>query len=130
VTLGFTPNPAFDLSFDVNAEQARNFETARLDRTLRFAIISNWRVNSRANLTLNLSTPGAGDLTRTARNRTIEGDAQWSYRLGFGEGRLRKLQGQFFVRCASRYARFRDNLFQVNTLSCVWTVNTGMNFTF
>src|SRR5262249_21096 len=112
VTIGYAPHARFDLNFDVNAEQAKNFETRRLDRTLRFGAIANWRMTGRATLALNLSTIGAGDLARVSHNRTIEGDAQWSYRFGYEQTRWKKFQGQFFIRYANRYARTSDRLFQ------------------
>ncbi len=130
MTIGFAPHPTFDLNLDVNAEQAKNFETSRLDRTLRFAVITNWRMTSRTTFSLNLSTIGAGDLARTSGSRTIEGDAQWSYRFGFEQTRWKKFQGQFFVRYANRFARSRDRVFLLNNLVRTWTMNVGLSFTY
>jgi hypothetical protein len=89
----------------------------------------------RATFALNLSTIGAGDLARTSSSRTIEGDAQLSYRMDAEHpvGRrlfANRMQAQFFIRYANRFARARDLLFIVNSLNKVWTLNTGMNLTF
>ncbi len=130
VTIGYTPRASFDLNLDINAEQAKNFELSRLDRTLRFAVITNWRMTSRSTLSLNLSTIGAGDLARTSDSRAIEGDAQWSYRFGYEQTRWKKFQGQFFVRYANRFARSRDRVFLLNNLVRTWTVNLGVSFTY
>lgn len=84
---------------------------------------------------LNLSTIGAGDLARTSSSRTIEGDAQLSYRLdgehpGWQRLFSNRLQAQFFIRYANRFARTRDLLFVINSINKVWTLNTGVNLTF
>jgi len=89
----------------------------------------------RAAFALNLSTVGAGDLARTSSSRTIEGDAQLSYRMDREHPIWQRLftnrmQAQLFIRYANRFARTRDLLFVVNNLNKVWTLNTGMNLTF
>jgi len=135
LTLGLNLTPALDVNFDVNNEQANNFEFQRADRTLRYAVNANWRITPRATFALNLSTIGAGDLARTSSSRTIEGDAQLSYRMDAEHpvGRTlfaNRMQAQFFIRYANRFARARDLLFLVTSLNKVWTLNTGMNLTF
>jgi hypothetical protein len=135
LTIGLILTPALDVNFEINNEQANNFEFRRADRTMRYAVNTNWRMTSRAAFALNLSTIGAGDLARTSSSRTIEGDAQLSYRLD-GEHPVwqrlfaNRMQAQFFIRYANRFARMRDLLFVVNSLNKVWTLNTGMNLTF
>jgi len=139
LTLGLNPTPALDVNFEVNNEQANNFEFHRTDRTLRYAVNTNWRMTPRATFALNLSTIGtgivAGDLARTSSSRTIEGDAQWSYRLD-GEHPVwqrlfaNRMQAQFFIRYTNRFARTRDRVFAVNNLIKVRTLNTGVNLTF
>jgi hypothetical protein len=128
LTLGLTPHNAFELNFELSAEQAKNLELRRLDRTLRLGATTNWRMTSRTALSFNLSTIGAGDLARTASNRSIEGFAQWSYRFGYEQTRWKKFQGQFFIRYANRYARSRDRLFALNSLIKTWTLNAGVSF--
>ncbi len=135
LTLGLNPTPALDLNFEVNDERAKNFEFQRTDRTLRYALNTNWRMTTRATFALNLSTIGAGDLARTTDSRTIEGDAQWSYRLDAEHPVWQRLfanrmQAQFFIRYTNRFARTRDRLFAVNNLIKVSTFNTGVNLTF
>lgn len=135
LTLGLNLTPALDVNFEVNNEQANNFEFKRADRTLRYAVNTNWRMTPRAAFALNLSTIGAGDLARTSSSRTIEGDAQLSYRMDAEHPVWQRLfanraQAQFFIRYANRFARTRDLLFVVNSLNKVWTLNTGMNLTF
>ena len=135
VTLGINATRALDVNFELNDERAKNFELQRSDHTLRYAINTNWRLTTRATFSLNLSTIGAGDLARTASNRTIEGDAQWSYRLD-GEHPVwqsvfaNRVQAQFFIRYSNRFARTQDRIFGVNNLIKVWTFNTGVSFTF
>src|SRR5262245_4387 len=135
LTLGFSLTPALDMNFEVNNELANNFEFQRADRTLRYAVNTNWRMTPRASFALNLSTVGAGDLARTSSSRTIEGDAQLSYHMDTEHPTWQRLfanriQAQFFIRYANRFARTHDLLFIVNNLNKVWTLNTGMNLTF
>lgn len=71
----------------------------------------------------------------TSSSRTIEGDAQLSYRFdgehpGWQRIFANRLQAQFFVRYANRFARTSDLLFVINSLNKVWTLNTGVNLTF
>jgi hypothetical protein len=129
-TLGINPHNALDLNFDLNAESAQNRELNRTDRTLRFGVNTNWRLTPNTTLNATISTTGAGDLGRITRSRNAEFDLQWSYRFGFGENGWKKVQGQFFVRYANRYARFRDQAFGVSNLTKLQTLNTGLNFTF
>ncbi len=134
LTIGLNPTPALDVDFEVNNEQANSFEFQRADRTLRYAVNTNWRMTPRATFALNLSTIGAGDLARISSSRTIEGDAQWSYRPD-GEHPIwqrlfaNRAQAQFFIRYTNRFARTRDRLFAVNNLIKVWTLNSGINLT-
>lgn len=135
LSLGLNLTPALDVNFEVNNEQANNFEFRRADRTIRYAVNTNWRMTPRASFALNLSTIGAGDLARTSSSRTIEGDAQLSYRMDREHPVWQRLfanhmQAQFFIRYANRFARTRDLLFIVNSLNKVWTLNTGINLTF
>jgi hypothetical protein len=135
LTLGLNLTPAFDVNFEVNNELAKNFESRRADRTLRYAANTNWRMSPRTTFALNLSTIGAGDLARTSSSRTIEGDAQLSYRLD-GEHPVwqrlfaNRVKAQFFIRYANRFARTRDRVFVVDSLNRVWTLNTGVNLNF
>jgi hypothetical protein len=135
LSLGFNLTKALDLNFEVNNELANNFEVKRADRTIRYAVNTNWRMTPRASFALNLSTIGAGDLARTSSSRSIEGDAQLSYRLDKEHPVWQRLfanrmQAQFFVRYANRFARTRDLLFLVNNLNKIWTLSTGLNLTF
>jgi hypothetical protein len=135
LTLGLSLTPALDVNFEVNNELANNFEFKRADRTIRYAVNTNWRMTPRAAFAVNLSTIGAGDLSRTSSSRTIEGDAQLSYRMdgehpGWRRLFANRMQAQFFVRYANHFARTSDLLFVVNNLNKVWTLNTGINLTF
>jgi hypothetical protein len=131
VALGLTPHTAFDLNFDLNIEDAKSFETARIDRTLRAGLNTNWRMTPRMTINVTASNTLAGDLARTiTRNRSAEFDMQWSYQFTHGEDGWRKIQGQFFIRYADRYARTRDFIFGLDSLTRLKTLNGGINFVF
>jgi hypothetical protein len=130
LSVGLNPHTAFDLNFDLNIESAKNFETRRMDRTLRAGINANWRVTPHMTLNATVSNTLAGDLARTNRNRNTEFDLQWSYKFTRGETGWRKAQGQFFIRYADRYARTRDFVFGLNNQTRLMTLNSGLNFVF
>ncbi len=130
VTFGFNPRPDFELNFDLNIEGATNFEIRRTGRTLRAGINTNWRMTPRMTLNAIVSNTLAGDLARTTRNRNTEFDLQWSYQFTRGETGWRKIQGQFFIRYADRYARTRDFVFGLDNLTRLKTLNSGLNFVF
>jgi hypothetical protein len=129
-TVGLNPSSAIDLNLDISLESAKNFETGRIDNTDRIGANVNWRMSQRAVLAATVSTIFAGDATEISRSRNAELDLQWSYRLGVERSRFRKMQSQFFVRYANRYARSLDNLFGLNSLTKVQTLNMGLSFTF
>ena len=131
VILGLTPHTAFDLNFDLNVESAKSFETARVDRTLRAGLNANWRMTPRMTINVTASNTLAGDLDRRiTRSRNTELDLQWSYQFTRGEAGWRKVQGQFFIRYADRYARTRDLIFGLDNLTSLKTLNGGINFVF
>jgi len=130
-TLGLTPHATFDLNFDLNVESAKGFETARVDRTLRAGINTNWRMTPRMTINVIASNTLAGDLARRiTRSRSTEFDVQWSYQFTHGEAGWRKVKGQFFIRYADRYARTRDLIFGLDNLTRLKTLNGGINFVF
>ncbi|MCI0391478.1 MAG: hypothetical protein MOB07_22275 [Acidobacteria bacterium] len=129
-TLGLNPHAVFDLNFDLNIESAKNFETRRTDRTLRAGVNTNWRMTPRMTLNAMVSNTLAGDVARTTSNRNTEFDLQWSYQFTRGETGWRKMQGQFFIRYADRYARTRDFVFGLDNLTQLKTLNSGLNFVF
>jgi hypothetical protein len=130
VSVGLALTAALELNFDLGTDSARNRETNRLDRTLRFAPAVSWMMNAGMNLTANLSTTLAGDDAETSRSRNLEFEVQWSYRLAVERGRFRKLQSQLFVRYANRYTNTRDRLFDANNLTRTQILNLGLSFTF
>jgi hypothetical protein len=129
-TVGITPASSLDLNFDLSLESARNFETGRIDDTNRVGANINWRMWQRATLSATVSTIFAGDVAETSRSRNAEVDLQWSYRFGLERSRYRKMQSQFFIRYANRYARSFDNIFGFDNLTRLQTLNVGLSFTF
>lgn len=129
-TVGLSPASVLDMNFELNAESANNREQNRTDRNYRLGSNINWRMTERAALALTVSTIFAGDVARTTRSRNAEFDLQWSYRFMLERSRFRKVQGQFFVKYANRYARSLDNLFGLSNLTKLQTFNIGLNFTF
>ena len=129
-TFGINPSAALDLNLEVNAENALNKEMSRTDQRLRLGSTINWRMTQKMIVVATSSFTGAGATGGVARNRNVELDLQWSYRWAMEKSRFKKVQGQFFIRYANRYARSRDSLFQLDNLLKLQTLNLGLNFTF
>ena len=131
VSIGWTPRPTLSVNFDTNFEDANNREQAQTNRILRFGINTNWQMNARQTWNLTVTTIGAGNLVRTQRNRNLELDLQWAYRLTREhQNRFKKYQVNYFVRYSNRYARTLDSVFGFNSLTRLNTFNTGLNFIF
>jgi hypothetical protein len=131
VSIGWTPRPTLSVNFETNFEDANNREQAQTNRTLRFGINTNWQMNTRQTWNLTFTTIGAGNLVRTQRNRNLELDLQWNYRLTREhQNRFKKYQVNYFVRYSNRYARTLDSVFGFNSLTRLNTFNTGLNFIF
>jgi hypothetical protein len=128
--IGVTVTKSLDLNLDLSRESAHNRETGKTDHTLRLAPAINWRMTNTSALAANLSTSLAGNSFGDSDGRNIEFDLQWSYRFAFGKDRFKKVQSQFFIRYANRYALARDRIFIVNNLNKLQTLNLGLSFTF
>jgi hypothetical protein len=130
-TFGWNPLTTLEFNLDMNFEDANNRELARTDRAVRFGLTTNWQATKRQTLNLTISTIGAGDLGRTSKSFNNEFDLQWAYRLTReSENRFRKVQVNYFIRYANRFARTRNLLEGVNNLTKFQTFNTGLNFIF
>jgi len=129
-TFGVSASSAFDLNLELNAESANNFEVNRTDRLWRLGPNFNWRMTPKAALALTVSSAFAGDVARTNRSRNAEFDLQWSYQFGYGENGWKKWRGNYFIRYANRYTRTFDQVFGLNNLTRLQTLNTGLNITF
>ncbi len=129
-TFELNPASSIDLGVDLSAESSLNKEAARTDRTYRIGPNVTWRMTNQATLAATVSGIFSGDLAQTSKSRNAELDLQWSYRFGVDRGGRRKVQGQFFIRYANRYARSLDNVFGFRNLTKLQTLNTGLSFTF
>lgn len=128
--LGLTPHRKFDLTFDLASERAANFETDRLDRTLRASFNLNWQTTTKSSFAANVSSVFAGDVAKSTSSRNADFDLQWAWRFGAAEKSGEKARGQFFIRYANRYTRAVDNLFSIKNLTKTQTMNAGLSFTF
>lgn len=129
LTFGIKPQRRLDLNFDLSSEQILNLEMQRLDRALRLSFGSNLQTTSKSILAANVSSNLAGDDLNISRNRSIDFDLQWSWRFGLEKDKYRKVQGQFFIRYANRYARAQDRLFLFNNLTKLQSLSAGLSIT-
>ncbi|MEW5975596.1 MAG: hypothetical protein AB1898_07300 [Acidobacteriota bacterium] len=127
---GGSVNDKLDLNYDVSVESTRNFEQNRIDHLWRSSVTFNWRPTPQMALMATLSGTTAGDLQQLSQIRNGEVDVQWSYRTGYEKSEMKRVQIQWSIRYANRYARTLDRLFGFGSLTKLQTVNVGMNITF
>ena len=129
LTFGIKPQRRLELNFDLSREHAANLEVNRLDRALRLSFGSNFQMTGRSMLTTTVSSNLASDTANTNRNRSVDLDLQWSWRFGIEKDKYRKVQGQFFIRYANRYARAQDLVFLLNNINKFQSFSAGLNIT-
>jgi hypothetical protein len=130
LSFGFKPLRRLDLSFDFSNEHASNLEVNRLDRTNRVTFGSNFQTTKKSILALNVSSNLSGDAANISSNRSVDFDAQWSWRFGVEKDKYRKIQGQFFIKYTNRYLRAEDRLFLFHNLTKFQSVSSGLTLTF
>ena len=130
ITVGVQPHKRLEVNMDLSFEDANSLETGRIDQTRRAGVSFNWQTTKKSTLAATVSSIFAGDAANVSRSRNADLDLQWSIRFGIGKGEYRKVQGQFFVRYANRYARVTDNLFFLHNITKIQTGNVGVTFTF
>ncbi|HZJ46305.1 MAG TPA: hypothetical protein VFD63_21180 [Pyrinomonadaceae bacterium] len=129
LTFGIKPQRRLDLNFDLSSERAANLEVNRLDRALRLSFGSTFQASGNSILTTNVSSNLTSDVADTNRNRSIDLDLQWSWRFGIEKDKYRKVQGQFFIRYANRYARAQDRIFLFNNINKFQAFSAGLSIT-
>jgi chemotaxis protein histidine kinase CheA len=126
--VGVAASKSLDLNVEINHESTQNIEAQTIDRTLRLAPTINWRMSKKSTFASNFSVTLAGDEAQTKRNRNLEFDMQWTFQFGFEKDKFRKLNGQFFIRYANRFALARNTLALQNDLQKTQIVNIGISF--
>ncbi len=129
-TFGVSARSNLDLGWELDAEDAHNFEEKRTDRLWRASASANWRMTQQMILTLTLSGTLAGDLDHARKTRNSEADIQWSYRLGNSRPDWKRVQSQFSIRYGNRYAFVSDRFANSVNLTKLQTLNINLSFAF
>lgn len=131
-TLGVKPFSKIELDFELSEERQNNIEQIQTDNTFRFSSRTTWQTPFLKNSTFNanISTTFLGNSNKTRESDNIEFDVQWNYRFSFGEKKFKKMETQFFIRYANRYANTIDRIFFANNFNKSQTFNFGLNFNF
>lgn len=128
---GVTPGQRFNINVDLSSERSTALETARVDKNFRAGVNFNIQTTKKSTLAATISSAFGGDSADQRTSRNADLDLQWSMRFGvYEKERWKKVQGQFFIRYANRYASARDNIFFFNNLTKIQTFNAGLSFTF
>jgi len=130
LAFGFKPFRRLETNFDLSSERASNLEVNRLDRALRLGLGLNLQTTKKSILAANVSSNLASDAANTNKNRSLDLDLQWSWRFGVEKDKYRKVQGQFFIRYANRYARAQDQIFLFNNITKFQSLSSGLSLTF
>jgi hypothetical protein len=129
-TLGVNARSNLDLGWELNFEDARNFELSRTDRLWRSGMNANWRMTPAMVFTMAVTGTLAGDSAQTKKTRNAEVDAQWSYHLGHSWSDWKRIQTQVSIHYANRYGRIIDNLARFSNLTRVQTLNVNLSVSF
>jgi hypothetical protein len=128
--VGIAVNTKLNLNVDLSAENSRNRETGRIDRTYRAGPSMTWQLTKSIGFTGSLSNTIAEDVANTSRNRNTEFDLSATYRFGAGKEGPKKVAGQFFIRYANRYSHSLDRIFFNDNLNKNQTLTANLSFTF
>ncbi len=129
--VGVTPNQRFNVNVDLSSERAHNLELAQFERNFRAGVQFSLQTTEKSALAATISSAFGGDSANARSSRNADLDLQWSTRFSlYQKERWRKVEGQFFIRYANRYASARDNIFFFNNLTKVQTMSAGLSFTF
>jgi hypothetical protein len=128
--VGIAVNTRLNLNVDLSADNSRNRETGRIDRTYRLGPSVTWQLTKSIGFTGSLSNTIAGDVANTSRNHNTEFDWSATYRFGAGKEGPKKVAGQFFIRYANRYSHTLDRIFFIDNLSKNQTLTANLSFTF
>ena len=129
-SVGTNAFQSLGLSFEVTRELQRAFEQPRLDRTFRVGTQVTWQTPFLRNsiLSANVSTTVAGDAAYLNKNRNVEFDLQWAYKLVFGKEKFKKLEAQFFIRYSNRYGDTFDRINIIRGYTKSQGFNAGITF--
>lgn len=130
VSVGVQPHSKLDLTFELSSERSHNFETGARYHIYRSTFGASAQTTTRSTLSLTLGTTFEGDVGDANESRNIDLDAQWSAGFSKQKDRYRKIDVQFFIRYARRYAHSIDNVFFLENLTRLQTFNTGLRITF
>lgn len=128
VTLGTPIAAVLDVSLDLTSERSHNFETDARYQIWRGTAGFRLQTSARSSLAVSLGTTLEGDVAKANESRNLDVDAQWS--AGFSRESRPKVDAQFFVRYAQRYARSFDNVFFSESMRKLQTMNTGLKLSF
>lgn len=133
-TFNFDYKPIEKLTVGANFSfnRAEAFEEPRVDKTFNLGSTITLRDMFLKNsaVTANLTTTIAGDRANLSDNRSGDISLEWSYKLGFGKEKFKKMETQFFIRYNNTYGEQRDNIFFINNFNKRQAFNFGLSFNF
>jgi hypothetical protein len=126
VALGVTRNERFDAGVELQLERGRNEEAGETDRLRRIGFTLNQRLPRGFGLTATFGAAWTDAEGADRDGRTLEGDLQASWRLGFRPGEEGPA-ATLFVRGATQRARTRNPLLSILDDRAAWQVSAGLN---
>ncbi len=126
VSIGFVRQDRLDASLELQLERAENQELRQNDRLRRVGVNLSPRLGKRLGLTaiLSASWSDATGAERTAHN--LEADVQAWWRMAWRAG-SKPPSTSVFVRWATRRARAREPVLQVDDDRAAWQLTAGLN---
>ena len=128
LNISFAPLPQLSLNFETLLESSENTESGSVVRNKRMgaSILAQpfERTSIALNATLSTSKPDDG----SSRQRQASFSLETSYAFDLSSSFVFDWRGQVFVRYSWNELKSHDNVFNLDTSTRAWVVNTGVSF--
>ncbi|MEK9138420.1 MAG: hypothetical protein AAB393_14945, partial [Bacteroidota bacterium] len=128
-TLSFSPVSEFSINLDGLLESNENTDVNLINRAKRIGVSISTQLlaNSTVLLTTSLSTSKPDDGSTNQRQASFS--LETSYAFDLSSSFVFNWRGQMFARYSWSESKSRDNVFNIDSQTRAWAVNTGITFT-
>jgi hypothetical protein len=128
LNISFSPVTQVSLSLEGSLESSENTETGVVIRNKRLGtnLIASLVAGASASLTASLSTSEPDDGSSSQRQALFS--IETSYAFDFSSSFVFSWRGQVFIRYSWSEFELQDRVFDLNSYTRLWVVNTGISF--
>ncbi len=128
LVVSFSPLAQISLNFEGLLESSENTESGSVIRNKRMGASVLAQPFENSTLTLNMSLSGSKPDDGSSRQRQASFSIETSYAFDFSSALVFNWRGQAFVRYSWNEIKSHDNVFNLDTQTRAWVVNTGVSF--